>query len=241
MGSWNGTCGVSQLSVGYKDDVVMFLMKKNEVNKVDYGGCVHSDNFYTPVSPAIFGKYDDFGRITNVQADERIIDSLYGKQDDYSNLGKLIDEQSTDKGLYTIIIHLGIYKEVIHEFGEIKDFFTEGVTLNHFIKGKMVEYLEAVRKAPPSSFNHKLDYNYFKRATDYSLRPYQDNNKYKDSISDDFLVNTVVDLLVFKHAMSISRKLWIPQAGQGSQNAEYGMVKIVGAFAGKKESDDSVW
>lgn len=38
--------------------------------------------------------------------------------------------------------------------------------------------------------------------------------------------------------MQDSRKLWIPQAGQGSQDYEMNLAKFIGEFAAKKEKDD---
>lgn len=240
MGSWNGTCGVSQLPIMYGDDVAIFLMKKNKYNREDYMGCVHSDNFYEPVSPAIFGRYDDYGRVTDVIADKRVISGLYGEQDDYSDIGNIIDEQSEKKGLYIMLVHLEVYKEIVVKFGVRNKFFTKKLSFNEFMRNQMLAYLTTVRE-DPEGFHIELDHNHFKMSTGFALRFYQNPEIYEDNMDNDSLVDSVVDYLVFKDAMQDSRKLWIPQAGNGSQDQDYDMVKIVGEFAVKKENEDDEW
>lgn len=241
MGSWNGTCGASQLPIMYKEDVAIFLMRKNKYNREDHIGCVHSDNFYEPVSPAIFGKYADYGRVTDVVADKRIVDMLYGEQEDYSDIGKLIDDESNEKGLYIMLVHLEVYNEILAHFGAESKFFTKKKSFNEFMKEQMLIYLTEVKK-DPRGYSHELDYNRFKMSTGFALRFYQNPKIYEDNISNDSLVDSVVDYLVFKEAMQDSRKLWMPQAGQGSQEQDYNMAKIIGEFAVKKENeDDEEW
>lgn len=223
------------------DDVAIFLMTKNKYNKEDHVGCVHSDNFYKPVSPAIFGKYDDYGRVAHVVADKRIIDEFYGEQDNYENIGSIIDKQSEEKELYIMLVHLDIYKKVVSDYGKETAFFTKKLPFNEYMRNEAIIYLTEKRK-DPGGFNHELDYNSFKMNTGFELRFYQNPKIYEDNINEDPLVSSVVDYLVFKEAMQDSRKLWIPQAGQGSQAQDFQMAKIIGEFAVKKEKEnDEEW
>lgn len=238
MGSWNGTCGLSQLPIICGDDVAIFLMTKNKHNKEDFVGCVGSDNFYKPVSPPVFGVYDDYGRVANVIADKRIIDKLYGEQDSYENVDHLVNENSEEKGLYIMLVHLKLYETVVASYGNEMSFFTKRLPLNKYLRNEMLAYLEQVRK-DTSVFFHELDYNSFKMNTGFEMRFYQNQKIYEENIDKDPLVDSIVNHLVFISAMSDSRKLWIPQAGQGSQGEDFEMAKLVGEFALKKQAENN--
>jgi len=66
MGSFNVACGISSASIGYGERVGMLPIipqKFKHVSKWFFGDC----DKYIPVSPAIYGIYNDYGSITDVE------------------------------------------------------------------------------------------------------------------------------------------------------------------------------
>ena len=61
MGSWNETCGLSNLPIRCGDDDAVFVIMGKAV-----GDGVYSTSFYKPISLPIFGEYADYGGIDNI-------------------------------------------------------------------------------------------------------------------------------------------------------------------------------
>jgi hypothetical protein len=71
MGSWNSTCGISNLPIEYGDEVkVVFLKNKIGNEKIGannpIGGCYPTD-YWTPISLPFSATYADYGRAENFQ------------------------------------------------------------------------------------------------------------------------------------------------------------------------------
>lgn len=244
MGSWYGTCGVSQLPIVDGDKVVLFLLQKNVDEDVSYNGMCHSDEIYEPVSVAVIGEYNDYGRIVVKDYDSRSILKLYGEDADLTDVGKLIDEKSEEKGLYFMLVHFDIYNKVIAEYGNMKNWFTKGKSYRSYMKESIQEFIE-LNRSENSLTAFMGNANRFKAETQWKLSIYTEKTK-KDIFDEDYkndkLVDKLADLMTFRHAMSESRKLWIPQAGQGSQERDYTMNKIIGTFVNElEERENDEW
>lgn len=60
MGSWNHTCMLSRMSVGYGEDVVAIWMTRYGK---DTGFYCYQDDIWAPIPMPLYGKYDDYGRV----------------------------------------------------------------------------------------------------------------------------------------------------------------------------------
>jgi len=75
MGSFNVACSISNISIGYGDDITYIPL---EVSKYPYkigdgnNLLIYSHCFYSPVTLPIFGSYDDYGRIENIKRDTNV-------------------------------------------------------------------------------------------------------------------------------------------------------------------------
>ena len=97
MGSFNRACSVSNLSIGYDDPVAFFLLAPNtmprsswkddelnyreKVHRVGIGsGLLHSNCYFNPIALPIFGTYNDYGGIANIQEDSntRALEKFFG-------------------------------------------------------------------------------------------------------------------------------------------------------------------
>jgi len=69
MGSFNETCGISQLPISYGDKVRVFILA--DTSKLHYrqgnGGYCNSDDRWTPYGLSFVGKYNDYGSVEKVK------------------------------------------------------------------------------------------------------------------------------------------------------------------------------
>ena len=62
MGSWNSTCGVTQLPICTGDQVALFLLIDNTLSSSwDTNGHCYSNHYWTPRTIQLYGTYDDYG------------------------------------------------------------------------------------------------------------------------------------------------------------------------------------
>lgn len=59
MGSWNGTCAISNLHVTSGTEVAVFMLLKNRVE----GSFCYGNALYTPCPIPFYGEYDDYGGV----------------------------------------------------------------------------------------------------------------------------------------------------------------------------------
>lgn len=57
MGSWNQTCGLSQLHIRHGQDVMVFALVKNN----GHDSLCYTTPFYSPVMLPFYAKYNDYG------------------------------------------------------------------------------------------------------------------------------------------------------------------------------------
>lgn len=76
MGSWNETCGLSNLPITPGDEVVFLLLTKNPYDDhIGRSGCYHTDFFFVRSIP-LYGAYDDYGRVAIHKGQDKAIDLI---------------------------------------------------------------------------------------------------------------------------------------------------------------------
>lgn len=68
MGSWNETCGVTQLPILWKDKVRLFILIPSMSNDQSSTTC-HPEDRFVPFALPVLGTYDDYGGIEDVVQD----------------------------------------------------------------------------------------------------------------------------------------------------------------------------
>lgn len=68
MGTWNGTCGLSNLSINCGEKIKLIILRKSNTISGYAGNCEPNDN-YVPIAFPISGTYDDYGCIENIVRD----------------------------------------------------------------------------------------------------------------------------------------------------------------------------
>lgn len=66
MGCFNYSCGLSNASIGYSDRAGVILLTKNQYSLLKRDCSLISD-MYIPVSGPIFGKYNDYGSLMDIE------------------------------------------------------------------------------------------------------------------------------------------------------------------------------
>jgi hypothetical protein len=76
MGSWNETCGLSNLAIEPREEVVFLLITQSPYEDViGKSGCYHTDFFFPRTIP-LYGMYDDYGRVAFHEGQDKIIDLI---------------------------------------------------------------------------------------------------------------------------------------------------------------------
>lgn len=66
MGSWNATCGVTQLSISADDPIMLFFLVGRNTRKTNHDGFFSTTGMWAPKYLPIQGVYDDYGGISDV-------------------------------------------------------------------------------------------------------------------------------------------------------------------------------
>lgn len=79
MGCWNETCGITQMPIYSGDPVVLVLLTKVDRHTENHGGFCYSNDVWTPKYLPVFGEYDDYGSLENIEENwntQFIVDQL---------------------------------------------------------------------------------------------------------------------------------------------------------------------
>lgn len=248
MGSWNGTCGLSQLPIVNGDKVALFILRQNEYCRDLGGGFSYSDELWRPICPPVFGNYSDYGLIDKIKdSNNTILSYMKSEHVDINNKELVLND--LDKFLKHIernevpkfgfmMVHMGLYEEVTENIKKDTRFYSNGHRLGCYVEGDIIKLLDYMKSNNIDTFDnsfttHEILSNKFKQITDRYLRYFRNYRLYEDNPR---LLSEMLDFLMFKEAMEVSRKTWMPQAGSGSQDAEFEIAEIIGKFAGSKKA-----
>ena len=67
MGCWNETCAITQMPIHSGDPVVLVFLAKVDQTDQNHGGFCYSNTIWAPKFLPVFGSYDDYGGIEDVQ------------------------------------------------------------------------------------------------------------------------------------------------------------------------------
>lgn len=77
MGCWNGTCYISKLPIFCNEDTVMILCIKNRfASDTETPQACYPCDIYKPFGYAIYGKYDDYGSVDQIENVDEVVSYL---------------------------------------------------------------------------------------------------------------------------------------------------------------------
>lgn len=67
MGCWNETCAITQMPIQSGDPVALVFLTKVDRNAENHGGFCYSNAIWTPKFLPVFGAYDDYGGLEQIE------------------------------------------------------------------------------------------------------------------------------------------------------------------------------
>lgn len=173
MGSWNGTCGLTQMPIVDGDKVVLFPVMKNKHADNGGGGFTYAHNQYSAISLPLYGEFDDYGGIENISKNENFVldhfvklakrklftidekklereKSCFDKTitETPRNVKELVDSFMREpiyKGLGYMLVHASVYQKVVDEMSK-RTGYGEKTTKRETYKKEANEFLNEYEK-----------------------------------------------------------------------------------------------
>lgn len=76
MGCWNATCYISKLPIWYDEPVVMILVRETYEAKQRSPHTCYTTDKYVPFGYPVYGKYDDYGGVDDIDNEDEILEYL---------------------------------------------------------------------------------------------------------------------------------------------------------------------
>lgn len=111
MGCWNETCAITNLPICWSDPTVAIPLERNPYNK---DACIYPDDMWRPISLPLFGTYDDYGNLENVEThpwNQELLKLGNTKEDSPSNM------ENTHFDMPVMFVHREIYDKLIEAVG----------------------------------------------------------------------------------------------------------------------------
>jgi hypothetical protein len=243
MGSWNGTCGLTQLPIKDGDEVVVILLEKRTDKVEPGGGYCYSNHFFTPCSLPLFGIYDDYGSVENVKGNVEEVFRHFKKRFEHEKY--MIAEGEKPKNIeeFIRVVERGyvekmgfmmilkpVYEKVINEIGSRKKY--KGTKkLKEETLDEVKEYIKRAKQLKDSNeYFSQSELQYLNSFTQFYLGFDVKMKAFLNILTNDEkieIINDLVDIYLLSIAMTLTRKMWLPQAGAGSQVQEMYLHKII--------------
>lgn len=240
MGSWNGTCGLSNLPIRSNDKVKMVFLEKSlwlDDSSKGAGFC-YPDRLYSPLSLPLSGVYNDYGSIEDIQDIDNIMYNYVkelakskGLEDSFESFEELVQNicYGNVENFTLVLFHKDLYDTLVETIRKSEYNSYEGTGF----------YGDLFQKFVDSYLKTNILDNIFERDNEFKIK-YLPRNIRQEYVRTKFIPigNEMVNFLLFQEAMDLSRKFWSPQCGAGSQNIDYTVSSIVAKFAIEQELKD---
>lgn len=220
MGSWNGTCGITQLPILINDTIRMIAITPYEFKDNTPDGPSYCYELYQPVCLPVKGEYDDYGWIDNPQEGlgRQILESrLPGIWDKEPDRRELFEDQ----GWYYMLVLEDVYQMCLEVAGpvyrDMLDRLRSAQEGARQITDEMVGDDEMIERARQAILVVPL-LSYF-RGFEKGLDDIIKSGLLRATDSD---LEEIAEFRAFMGAMTMLRKQFAPQSGQGSQAQKHG-------------------
>lgn len=237
MGTWNGTCGITNLPIFKKEEAVLVLLTEREKRRNYGGGCPYPNDIFAPLCIPLYGKYDGSGSLYDVEDKStivfEIIKDLYNRgnlivsEPDNKNFMesieiflqevergkvKLIDYRNQEFPIYFMLILRPVYDKTMEEGKQLQDFV--GRSIDSWIRKQLEEYLVPENIHSFSSLEVDalafLTYNCKLFAFPMQRQAFKEKQP--------LLREQIIELYLLNEVLLQARKQWSVQTGAGSDN-----------------------
>ena len=250
MGSWYETCGLTHLPIQEGEEVIAFIVKKQQHIYKEHSGFNKPDDWYTPVHIGIEGEYNDYGGMKNIT--EEVLH--YKSLNDMLNEGRYSREESDN--VYEIIEK--IQQGEIEPLGIMYVLKDACLKIQEEMKTRE-SYFETLQNDMEKAVRLKEEYlkteddderKYLKAFQFYDnvlqeeynriIRFYGKFGRHMRHLLDrsceenhPILQEKMIELVLFHRALDLMRKGWMPQ-GSGNQFREFYMHTLLADYTQKK-------
>lgn len=258
MGCWNGTCGITQMAITRNEKIRLVIITGGGSTATEGAGIHYIDDVWHPVSVPIRGKYNEYGSITDIVQDraaELLLEQLkeiYPEEERTkvtleSAINDIEREKFNGYGMFFILepIYQAMlaynYISYVIE-GDLRTYVPMREVLQARNQKEYLELVETLSVIKEDSFmyyrlSNKDEYQRSSNGNlpclkKWAFKMAKLNMNIEDSEVQEFL-NISLDWHLLTYAMRISRKLWMPQAGRGSQGDGDDLLKLINIACNK--------
>ena len=218
MGCWNETCMATNLPIVVGEPCVGFLITRYHAE----GKTSYPDERYRPISPPIFGLYDDYGCLDDIENADELFNAFSAvnafEGEPYKNMDEIV--RAAERGNLSLKHEYNVgYDGVVHFVLVKRKFFKMAIEMNQKTVDHMKQSLEAL-KIVKSKLNDPSTENEVRKLTRAILRSTSTFGSTHPFIG--MLQEQMVDfsgtaaLGIFLNSI---RKEWAPTTGAGSQRS----------------------
>lgn len=215
MGCFNKIGFVSGLPIEYDDDVMLIFLENRGFE--DHSGVVYPTDIYCPVFLPIFGKYDDYGRIEDIESSNvvRYIEDFFGE--DIISIVEKVDDNSVgrEKNL-TMSKNNETFKKLT--FGlELKSVYQKLTTECVYLIDNLIHDLESRSRDINPSGERFGDNGFSRIIANHKGEKFIDKTElFIDKIGD----KTIKEFFYFHRSLSTLNSKYFP-SNYGSQSQDH--------------------
>lgn len=268
MGCWNGTCALTNLPIYSGEEIVLFIVKEQNLSSCNGGGYCNTTDLFTPISLPIIGTYNDYGSIENIKNEDLILPKIKKMFEEKSIVFKssnsTIDFDIEKSSLMQIIHQIergnikGMENPSIVKMYELEGivksmYLNVGIVMfhkqiydilinkayNNFYKDRYLSVIKNIKECLQDKSN--ISDNIYKYAHLFRTQFEFDIEYIMDMIDsyDEDVLNKIVEVSIIDKVLSNTRKSWIPQCGAGSQGTTDNCYALISNFILEKYEKDN--
>ena len=258
MGCWNTTCYVSKLPIYYREPVVMILVRETHSYE-DYHlapHTFHATDKYVPFGYPIYGKYDDYGGIEDIENEDEILEYLntvevyksrkkkvdITKKNLNDVLNKIAHEEyfTFDKlHLEALFVRRDLYHILIKEMSS-RRIYGKNETIAHQMKRLLKKELDKLHEEISSNDDEYFTSWRVSRTTTgtiarislidmaWDISPYIKLKLFNKFNDDD--MNRLTEIIMFRNVLDSLRMGYFCISGDGSQSCEMYLHTLVAKY-----------
>jgi len=232
MGCWNETCGLSGLAIGYGESVALVVTRRFTQYPPDFR---FPDSIFEPVGFPVYGTYDDYGSVEDVENESQVIEAFGGEPDVLKHIerGEFLENSYAYSQL---MFKRDIFDQVVEAVGNQVPSYpvTE-------VRSYMQQYTEMHEGLS------SLDFDDWRSVHDFEMKSRSailTNNirRYQPFVKYNARERAKIDVL--DRALRMMRLSWVPRAGAGSQDMETELPTLVAKYVineAERMSSDNDW
>lgn len=274
MGCWNGTCGLTQTPINSGDEIVLFPLASNVFapKSLSGAGCCYPHDVYHPLTMPVFGKYNDYGGIEEIEGNTENYTKFFQALDikssaeefdekvDFNSLESILNDGFERKTIYCetgygredfafMMVPRELYYAVVDNMGARVP-YDKQEPYRYFVEKQCnasLSKLKALEKARAAKDIDAVMDLHSSAVGDSGIGGYFNGFGAVGVSFVSTFVNTIlhteegrkqlVDFALFCQAMEFMRKLWLPQAGQGSQANEWSLPLTLSKYVEKRTKE----